>query len=102
LEGGGHYFGTYVELGFGQIWWLIVLRSGNSLGVVAGNNWANSAKELKSRLPPTLIAANMNSKSSRRLSSTLPSVESAPDGACAVARLAILHSLRVKCPIPSG
>jgi len=34
--------GTHVAPGFGQIRWLIVRRGGNSLRVVAGNNWANS------------------------------------------------------------
>jgi len=42
LEGEGHHLGAHGAPGFGQIWWLIVLRGGNSLGVVARNSWANS------------------------------------------------------------
>jgi len=72
------------------------------VGVVATNNWTNSTKELNFRLSPRLTAETMNSKSSRRLSGTSSSMESAADGTCPIASPAFLHSLRAKHAIPSG
>jgi len=64
--GEGRHIGTHVDPGFGQIRWLIALRGGNTVGVVAGNSWPNSMKGWNSRFSPRLIAETMNSKSGRR------------------------------------
>jgi len=57
---------THVEPDFRQIWWLVVLKGGKSLSVVAGNRWANSMKWLNSRFSLRLIAETMNLNTSRR------------------------------------